>query len=245
MLFRSPAETFEFINDYLGHLGPAITGCNGVVDKYVGDAVMALFPNSADDAVRGSLEMLRSLERFNAERAKAKAPGIRIGIGLHTGTLMLGTVGDHQRMDTTVISDAVNLASRVENLTKTYGVPLIMTEETYQALKDPAHTSVRRIDRVLVQGRSQAVVLYEVLDAEGALERAAKLSSLPDFEAALNCYDALDFTDAITHLERALSILPSDSVAQLLLERSRRFEKEGTASIEDGAIRLQKADSLK
>ena len=81
-------------------------------------------------------------------------------------------------MDTTVISDAVNLASRVENLTKTYGVPLIITEETYQALQNPSQTTVRRIDRVLVQGRSQAVVLYEVLDAEQTSERSAKISSL-------------------------------------------------------------------
>ena len=239
-----PAETFQFINEYLGAVGPAISECNGVIDKYVGDAVMALFPNSADDAIRGSLEMLRRLEAFNAERAKTKAPRVRIGIGLHTGKLMLGTVGAHERMDTTVISDSVNLASRVENLTKTYGVPLIITEETLHALKNPGETTVRRIDRVLVQGRSQAVVLYEVLDAEEPSDRRAKLSSLRDFESAINCYESRDFTAAITNLERALAMLPSDSVAQLLLERSKRFSKEGMQSIQDGAIRLQKADSL-
>ena len=91
---------------------------------------------------------------------------MQIGVGLHTGSLMLGTVGARDRMDTTVISDAVNLASRVENLTKTYGVRLIVTEDTRLALRDPGAVSLRRIDRVLVEGKSQPVVLHEVLDAE-------------------------------------------------------------------------------
>ena len=144
---------------------PAISGHSGVIDKFVGDAVMALFPRRADDAVQGALDMIRRLEAWNAQRGDRGEPPVKIGIGLHTGSLMLGTVGARDRMDTTVISDAVNLASRVESLTKTYRVPLIITEATFLALHDPAAISVRRIDRVLVQGKSQPVVLYEVLDA--------------------------------------------------------------------------------
>lgn len=219
----TPAETFKFINQYLGAMEPAISGNHGVIDKYIGDAVMALFPNRADDAVRGALEMIRRLDAWNAQRvARGEAPA-KIGIGLHTGNLMLGTVGARDRMDTTVISDAVNLASRVESLTKTYRVPLIITAETYQALHEPSAISVRRIDRVLVQGKSQPVVLYEVMDADDRAAVRLKRQSLADFEAGQSCYEERNFPGAIAHLERARARDPSDTVVEVLLERARRF----------------------
>ena len=219
----SPAETFHFVNQYLSAMEPAITLHNGVIDKFVGDAVMALFPDRPDDALQAALDMFRRLDAFNREREGRGEPPVKIGIGVHTGTLMLGTVGARDRMDTTVISDAVNLASRVENLTKTYRVPLIVTEDTFRALQSPDEVAMRRIDRVLVQGKSQPVVLYEVLDADTLERRAAKQRSQMDFEAGLSRYDALDFAGAIDCFERTLVATPSDSVAQLLLERARRF----------------------
>ncbi len=238
----TPAETFGFVNQYLGALEPAITRHNGIIDKYVGDAVMALFPNGPDDAVNAALEMFQRLDAFNVERAAGSVPPVRIGIGLHTGELMLGTVGAHKRMDTTVISDAVNLASRVENLTKAYGVPLIITEDTYARLQNREAMEYRRLDRVLVQGKSQPVVLYEVLKAEEPGRRAAKERALPSFEAGLSCYEALDFAGAVPHFERALAAVPSDSVVTLLLERARRFANEGTVSGHLGAVRVEKVE---
>ena len=236
----TPAETFQFVNQYLGAMEPAITQHNGVIDKYVGDAVMALFPHSADDAVNAALDMFRRLEDFNRERAAAGKPPVQIGIGLHTGPLMLGTVGARKRMDTTVISDAVNLASRVENLTKAYGVPLIVTEETFAGLRDRDAAAYRRIDRVLVQGKSQPVVLYELLAADEPVRCAAKRRTRPAFEAGLSCYEALDFAGAVPHFEAALAAVPSDTVAALLLERARRFADDGGASAERGAVRVEK-----
>jgi two-component system sensor histidine kinase ChiS len=236
----TPAETFRFVNQYLGAMEPSITLHNGVIDKYVGDAVMALFPNSADDALQAALDMFRRLDAFNREREGCGEPPLQSGIGLHTGTLMLGTVGARERMDTTVISDAVNLASRVENLTKTYRVPLIVTEDTFRALQSPDELALRRIDRVLVQGKSQPVILYEVLDADTPERRAAKQRSKADFEAGLSRYDALDFVAATDCFEQALAAAPSDSVAQLLLERARRFVREPGSAEHGNAERLQK-----
>lgn len=236
----TPAETFGFINQYLGALEPAITQHSGVIDKYVGDAVMALFPNSPDDAVNAGLDMFRRLEVFNREREQRGEKPVKIGIGLHTGPLMLGTVGARKRMDTTVISDAVNLASRVENLTKAYGVPLIVTEETYAALRERDDTVYRRIDRVLVQGKSQPVALYEVLSADAPAGRAAKQQARPAFEAGLSAYEALDFAVAVPHFENALATAPSDTVAALLLERARRFAAEGGAAAQRGIVRVEK-----
>jgi PAS domain S-box-containing protein len=237
----SPAETFHFVNQYLSAMEPAITLHHGVIDKYVGDAVMALFPDRPDDAVQAALDMFRRLDAFNLERKGRGEPPVQIGIGIHTGSLMLGTVGARDRMDTTVISDAVNLASRVENLTKTYRVPLIVTEDTFRALQSPGELTMRRIDRVLVQGKSQPVVLYEVLDADTPEGCAAKRRSQADFEAGLSRYETLDFAGAIDCFERTLAAAPFDSVVQLMLERARRFAGD-PASVQHGvAERLEKA----
>jgi two-component system sensor histidine kinase ChiS len=219
----SPAQTFEFVNQYLSATGPAINRHRGVIDKFVGDAVMALFPERPEDAIDAAMDMFAELEVFNGVRAEQGEPPVEIGIGIHTGVLMLGTIGAVDRMDTTVISDAVNLASRVENLTKTYRVPLIITEATYRQLRDPASRSLRRIDRVLVQGKSQPVVLFEVMDADPPDRRAAKLRGLADMDIGLSRYEEADFSGAIDAFERVLAILPTDTVAQLLLERARRL----------------------
>ena len=145
----SPAETFQFVNAFLGALEPEIERHGGFVDKYIGDAIMALFPTSAADAIEGALAMLGALERFNEVRARAGRSAVRVGIGLNTGTAMVGTVGGPGRMETTVLSDAVNLAARLEELTKRYGVPLLISEATLYSLgKAPPSTTRFGMDRV-------------------------------------------------------------------------------------------------
>jgi class 3 adenylate cyclase len=109
----------------------AIIENKGFIDKYIGDAIMALFSGHPDNAVNASIAMLHQLQVYNQERVNSGESPIKIGIGINTGNLMLGTVGGQNRMDTTVISDAVNLASRVEGLTKTYGVALLITQQTF------------------------------------------------------------------------------------------------------------------
>lgn len=120
----TPQENFQFINHYLSWMEPAIIENRGFIDKYMGDAIMALFSGTADDAVKAGISLLVRLQQFNEERVKEGWEPIKIGIGINTGSLLLGTVGGTQRMDTTVISDAVNLASRLEGLTKQYGISM-------------------------------------------------------------------------------------------------------------------------
>jgi two-component system sensor histidine kinase ChiS len=237
----SPEQTFRFVNEYLGAMEPAITAHGGVIDKYVGDAIMALFPGPPDEAVRAALEMFSRLDGFNRGRGGRGEPRVQIGVGIHTGNLMLGTVGARQRMDTTVISDAVNLAARVENLTKTYRVPIILTGDTRDALNDPSAIGLRRIDRVLVEGKSQPVVLYEVLDADQPDARHAKHRTHAAFESGLAAYESLDFADAVVHFERVLSASKSDSVAELLLERARRFAADPETAPREPATPMAKA----
>ncbi|MBN9513090.1 MAG: adenylate/guanylate cyclase domain-containing protein [Alphaproteobacteria bacterium] len=157
----SPDENFAFINAYLAEMGPVIAQHGGFIDKYIGDAIMALF-EKADDGVRAGLAMLAILERFNATRLAAGAEPIVIGIGLNTGSLMMGTIGEQHRMDGTVISDAVNLAARLESLTKDYRVALLVSQFTVDRLDDPGAYALRPVDTVVVRGRTQPVAIFEV-----------------------------------------------------------------------------------
>ena len=114
----TPEENFKFINSYLNRVGPVIRSNQGFVDKYIGDGIMALFPVEADFAVRRAVEIRKALIDYNQQRASAGYEPIQVGMGIHTGKLMLGTIGENMRMDSTVISDTVNVASRLEALTK-------------------------------------------------------------------------------------------------------------------------------
>jgi adenylate cyclase len=151
----TPEETFNFINHYLQRMEPIIAKNRGFVDKYIGDAIMALFPHSADDALQSGLQMLAALEEFNQQ---SEYVAIKIGIGINTGKLMLGTIGGQQRMDGTVIADAVNLASRVESLTKQYATDLLITQHTYARLQ--GNYQLIQLDAVKVKGKSELVTIY-------------------------------------------------------------------------------------
>lgn len=168
----SPDDNFAFINAYLAEMGPVITQHGGFIDKYIGDAIMALF-EKADDGVRAGLAMLAILERFNARRQAAGAEPIVIGIGLNTGSLMMGTIGERHRMDGTVISDAVNLAARLESLTKDYRVPLLVSQFTVDRLDDPEAFALRPIDTVVVRGRTQPVAIFEVQARQSPIRSGA------------------------------------------------------------------------
>ena len=133
----SPEENFNFLNSYLSRVGPVIRNRRGFIDKYIGDAVMALFPESADDALQAAIAIQKEVAIYNRYRQKSGYRAIAIGIGLHRGSLMLGTIGEEQRMESTVISDAVNLASRLEELTKVYGVSILISGAMLLGIEEP------------------------------------------------------------------------------------------------------------
>jgi predicted ATPase/class 3 adenylate cyclase/tRNA A-37 threonylcarbamoyl transferase component Bud32 len=220
----SPEENIAFINQYLGYMEPAVLANGGFVDGYIGDAIMALFEGGADGALRAGTDMLRALREFNRARTKAGAPPCRIGIGINTGVLTLGTIGGTARIKCGVIGDSVNLAARVESITKTYRVALLISDDTYARLADPARYGIRHVDRVRVVGRSRPVTLYEVFDADESPWTERKLAYAASYAEAVEAYYARDFSAARGRFEHCLAALPEDPVLLLYRARCERYQ---------------------
>lgn len=220
----TPEENFKFINAYLSRMEPAIIQNQGFIDKYIGDEIMALFSQGADNALKAAISILQRLAEYNQGRAKAGYIPIQVGIGINTGSLMLGTVGGYSRMDSTVISDTVNLASRIEGLTKDYRVSLLISHYTFSQLQDANQYAFRIIDRVKVKGKLAAVSVYEVFEADPPKIRETKLATKTAFEEALLLYNLHSFKTASQLFEECLHLNPEDTVAQIYLERCQRMD---------------------
>jgi class 3 adenylate cyclase/FixJ family two-component response regulator len=222
----TPQENFNFINAYLSRMEPGIIENQGFIDKYIGDAIMALFGHSAVDAVKAGISMLHSLDDYNQYRINAGYVPIKIGIGINTGSLMLGTVGATNRMDSTVIGDAVNLASRVESLTKSYGVSMLITQNTFLKLiaQNTAYAT-RSIGRVRVKGKSDLVTIHEVFETDKPEVKEGKLATLPMFAEALYWYSLNKQIEAAQLFDECLQKNPLDQVAQNYLERCQNFQE--------------------
>ncbi|MGK5092549.1 bacteriohemerythrin [Deltaproteobacteria bacterium TL4] len=241
----TPEENFQFINAYLSKMGPFVRQHHGFIDKYIGDSIMALFHQTPDDAVQAALSMLRYLEEYNLEQSQAGKESLKIGIGINTGMLMLGMLGEHNRMEGSVISDAVNLAARLEGLTKLYQTPLLISEHTFFSLKDPSRYQVRFIDRIKAKGRSQAVSVYEIYEADSPELRALKSGSIKLFEQALCHYHFQEMDQAQPLLEQCVALNPQDIPAQIYLARCLSFDQQGRPeNREDVTQPVQWTDTL-
>jgi hemerythrin len=223
----NPQESFAFINSYLQHMEPVITRHNGIIDKFIGDRIMALFPTNADDALHCAIGMLDELVSFNEGRKEAGNAPLRIGIGLNTGLMMFGIIGGKHRMESTVISDAVNLASRIESMTRNYETPLLISEQTYFAIADVARHDTRFIDRVKLKGRKQPLSIFEVFDADPPALRDAKRKTKDMFEEALAQYHFQDVPAAGKLLAECLRQAPGDTAGLVYRARCERFMKTG------------------
>ncbi|MBL0387799.1 AAA family ATPase [Tumebacillus sp. ITR2] len=228
----TPEENFEFLNEYLRHMEAPIIENRGFIDKFIGDSIMALFDKGADDAVRAGVEMLHQLQAYNLDRGKKGLAPIEIGIGLNSGRMMLGTLGGNHRMDSTVISDAVNLASRMEDLTKVYGVPLLISEHTYVRLVDPNRYCIRILDRVKVKGKTEPVSVYEVFDADPPEIRAGKVATKVLFDNAYEKFQREEYEAAQTLFAKCLSQNLYDKTAAAYIQRCERLKNQTDIEME-------------
>jgi len=225
----TPQENFDFLNEYLSRISPVIHEHGGFVDKFMGDAVMALFPRGAKTAVDCAIGMAKQVRSFSADLVAEGRPPLRTGTGLHTGNIMLGIIGSQKRFDATVISDAVNLASRLEDLTKLYGVSILISEDTLAALGNSDKYLHRFLGRVQVKGKNVPVRVHEIFDADAASLRELKAETKEGFEKGLELYYEREFAEAAVRFKRVLEVLPEEHAFQLYLERSAHYLGNGTS----------------
>lgn len=218
---RAPSDTLALLNTYLSHMSELVDEQQGVVDKYIGDAIMALFGapiGGLDDpqrAVATALAMVRAMPELNRTFTTHGWPQLAIGIGVHTGIAVAGNVGSTSRLNYTVLGDTVNLAARLEGLCKKYQVTVIVSDAT--ARRCPL-VAFRELDRVRVKGKREAVVIFEAI---GYLEQIdqAQQQRLAAHHAALAQYRGGQFALAM----QAFSKLPQDEVTQIYRSRCARF----------------------
>jgi class 3 adenylate cyclase/HAMP domain-containing protein len=234
----TPKENFDFINHYLGYMEPVVMRNNGFIDKYIGDSIMALYSLSVDDAVNAAIEMRLKLQEFNDDLRMSGKPPIDSGIGIHTGELMLGIVGGRSRIEGTVISDHVNLASRLEGLTKVYGAPIIISQDSLIKLENSQAYNFRFLDIVKVKGRKSSVNIFEILDGEKPDQQKLKLDTKKSFNQAIELYRNKNFTAAAELFQELKEINPSDKVIQLYIDRCSTNLKNGIPEDWDGVETL-------
>jgi adenylate cyclase len=221
-----PAELAEVLNAYLSVMTRIVQQQRGTIDKYIGDAVMAFWnapvdlADHATRAVQTALDMQAALPQLNREFAARGWPEVRIGVGVNTGRMSVGNMGSEFRMSYTVMGDAVNLGSRLEGITKQYGVGILVTRPAVEA--DPAHVFMK-VDEVRVKGKETPVAIYEPLGTLSDLDDAVRKDAA-DFETAFGHYQAQDW-DAAEAVLRALNARTPRPLYQIYLERIAHFRE--------------------
>jgi adenylate cyclase len=215
----SPSDNFNFINSYIKRMNPHIQENNGFIDKYIGDAIMALFPKSSEDALKAAIQMCIEVNAYNTDRLNKKYKPIQVGFGIHSGSLMLGIIGANNRMDGTVISDSVNLASRLEGLTKEYKVAIIVSESVIKQIEDQSKYHFRLLDKVQVKGKQNKVIVYHIYDGLPEKEIFAIDSIKAEFEDGVKFFHAEKYAEAYSCFSKVKTILPSDYCNEIYIKR--------------------------
>ncbi len=217
----------SMLNEYFETMVEAVFHCEGTLDKFIGDALMAVFgaplplPNHAWAGVRSALDMRRRLTAFNCDRRLKGQPELRIGIGLSSGEVVSGNIGSQRKMDYTVIGDGVNLSARLESITKHYGCDIVLSEHTYDLCRDQVW--VRDLDLIRVKGKLKPVKIYELIgDRTYPLDADTK-AFLELYAQGQAAYRARDFPVALARFEAAQAMQPHDQTTGLYLERVQEY----------------------
>ena len=231
-------ETVSMLNEYFAEMADIISQHSGNVDKYIGDAIMALFgapfrrPQDADNAVAAANEMLVQLRSLNERRGAENKQPIDIGVGIATGEVIVGTIGSQKRMEYTAIGDSVNLASRLEGANKYYGSKILISESTVRAMKNA--TPVRELDLIRVKGKDRAIAVYEVLGYHDAKTFPFLAEGIERFNLGLAAYRAQDWQTAIAQFETVLRIQPGDGPSDMYVKRCLHYRENPPPPMWDG-----------
>ena len=227
----SPEENFKFVCAFNERMGPAIRRHNGFINQYLGDAIMAIFPRNAEDALLAAIEMQREVQDLNTARTAQNQSTIQIGVGMHTGPLIMGITGDKDRMDATTISDTVNIASRLESLTKHYSVNIILSDSSLKQIGKQDGFHLRSLGLVQLKGKREAVEIHECFDT--LPDKENKLNTLAAFNEGVSLFLNKSFHEANLAFKKVVDTDPFDHTAKFFYRNTKKILEEGV--FENGA----------
>ena len=231
----TPEENFHFVSSFNARLGPVIRSNNGFINQYLGDSIMAIFPENPEDALRAAVGMQKAVHDLNKERKELGLPSIRAGIGMHTGSLIMGITGDEFRMDAATISDTVNTAARIESLTKYYKSPLLLSDHTLQYLNEQNGFHFRHLGSVRLKGKNNLLSIIECINGFEELQFERKLQTISLFSTAMSNYHEQQFENALQLFQTILTNDPDDLTAHYFLTNTKKYLREGVPTNWTGA----------
>ncbi len=231
----TPEENFRFVSAFNARLGPIIRSNRGFINQYLGDSIMALFPEEPEDALRAAILMQQAVQELNKERKESGLFPIQAGIGLHTGPLIMGITGDEYRLDAATISDTVNTASRIESLTKYYRSPLLMSGETLRQIISTEKYHLRHLGKVQLKGKHNLLSIVECIDGYPVDALTLKMKSLALFNMGMDHYLQRNFEQAVTVFQGILDQDPEDHAADYILHIAIKHQRNGVPENWTGA----------
>lgn len=236
----TPEENFRFVNAFHGRLGPIVQTNHGFINQYLGDGIMAIFTQKPEDALKASILMQKNIRAYNLTRLTKGRSLIRTGMGMHTGPLIMGIIGDDKRMDAATISDTVNTASRIESLTKFYGANILISEDSLQGIEDKSPFNLRFLGKVLVKGKQHELGIYECIDGDEPEMLWYKQSTLEDFSQGVKLYFDREFAAAAeVFKDKVLRRNPRDMAAKILLAKAQQLAETGVPDDWTGVEKME------
>lgn len=235
----TPEETFGFICSFNKTMGPLIRKHKGFINQYLGDSIMAIFPVNAADALDASIEMQHEIRKLNEIQIEKNKPTIEIGIGMHTGPLIMGITGDQDRMDACTISDTVNTASRVESLTKHFKASILLSEASCKQINNPADYYLRNLGFVQLKGKHNSIKVHECFACCLQPEIENKVRTLPLFNEGISFYLDKKFSDSHQSFKKVVDQTPEDRTANFFYHHTLQIIQSGVLSDRTGVVEME------
>ncbi|MHA6485313.1 HAMP domain-containing protein [Paenibacillus sp. strain BS8-2] len=232
----SPKQNFDFMNGFLKRFSPFVRQEEGLISKYLGAGFMALFPGRADDAIRAAIAIRRELTAYNESLQAAGMNPVDIGMAIHKGPLMLGIVGEEQRLEGNVISDDVNVTTALERLSDTMGSSLLVTKTYFEQLRAPERIRFRYLGRIGLEGKDESIELYDVYDGDSDKERQLKDRTKATFEKGIRLCQEGRFFDARETFVEVIKINRFDKTAKLYFYLCDEYYQKGSSEGWNGTL---------
>jgi adenylate cyclase len=221
-----PKEYLDFINSYLNKIGPVIVKYHGFIEKYNDGTLIALFPHEADNAINSALSIIDKFKSINDRRSKQGQIQINAGMGIHSGSLVLGVIGEHDRIEGTIISDNVGLASRLEELSRILGTSVIVSQLAVESTRHREKFIYRYLGKIRSSGKNDSIGIFEILDAYPDDRKALRVRTKDIFESGIMLYQQKKFHEAATKFTTMLSFDKNDDASILYLSICEKYLKD-------------------